>query len=51
VAKDAATDRLAAVEIRARKVGIQRDLVNAAAESTVQETPQIGVALGLCRRS
>ncbi len=48
--EDAATKRLRAVKIRAGKVGIQRDLVNATAESLLQKTPEIRVTLGLRRR-
>jgi hypothetical protein len=48
VTEDAATDRLGAVKVWTSKVGVQRDLVNAAAESSLQKASEIGVALGLC---
>src|SRR3990172_9385793 len=47
VAEDAATDRFAPVQIRAGEVRIQRDLVDPAAESALQEAAKVGVALGL----
>jgi hypothetical protein len=47
VAEDAAADRFAPVQVRAGEVCIQRDLVNPAAESALQEAAKVGVPLGL----
>jgi hypothetical protein len=47
VAEDAAADRFAPVQVRAGEVRIQRDLVDPAAESALQEAAKVGVPLGL----
>jgi len=47
VAEDAAANCFAPVQVRAGEVCIQRDLVNPAAESALQEAAKVGVPLGL----